>query len=141
RMVEESPFTTLYENFGPPRGEEQSGPIGHGTNNHAWSGGGLTILSQYVCGLEPLEPAWKTFRVKPQLGSLAFAGTGNETVAGRVDVKIEKTNKGLKLELLVPEESEAVVYIPSRLKKVTANKKRLKAELKEGDFSLYKLTG
>src|SRR5690606_11846477 len=51
RMVEESPFTTLYENFGPPRGTEQSGPIGHGTNNHAWSGGGLTILSQYVCGL------------------------------------------------------------------------------------------
>jgi len=120
-MVELSPFTTLYENFGPRNLSDTSKFVGHGTNNHAWSGGGLTILSQYVCGLEPIEPAWKTFRVKPQLGTLEHAETGNQTVAGKVSVKIEKEKAGMKMELTVPNESEAVVYIPGQYGKVEVN--------------------
>ena len=53
--------------------------FGGGSTNHAWSGGGLTILAQYVCGLYPLEPAWKSFSVKPQLGTLKFAETSKVT--------------------------------------------------------------
>lgn len=107
KMVNESPFTTLYENFGG--GEDRDG---FGTNNHAWSGGGLTILAQYVCGLYPIEPAWKTFRVKPQMGKLQFAQTGNETVSGRVDVKIQKSHSNFKIDLTVPVGTKALVYIP-----------------------------
>jgi hypothetical protein len=120
-MIELSPYTTLYENFGPRNLADTSEFVGHGTNNHAWSGGGLTILSQYVCGLEPIEPAWKTFKVKPQLGSLEFAETGNETVAGKVSVKIERGESGMKMELTVPEKSEAVVHIPGQYRKVAIN--------------------
>jgi alpha-L-rhamnosidase len=115
-MVELSPYTTLYENFGD--GPDRSGS---GTNNHAWSGGGLTILSQYVCGLEPLEPAWTSFRVKPQLGTLSFAETGNETIAGKLYVKVEKTGSDFKIELKVPSGSDAIIYIPNNYKKVTVN--------------------
>ena len=79
KMIDVSPWTTLYENFG-----DGSDQVGHGTNNHAWSGGGLTILAQYVCGIEPVEPGWKTFKVRPQLGNLEYAETGNETFAGNI---------------------------------------------------------
>jgi alpha-L-rhamnosidase len=117
-MVEESPFTTLYENFGD--GTDRPGT---GTNNHAWSGGGLTILSQYLCGLAPVEPAWKTFIVKPQLGNLTFAETGNETIAGKVAVRIEKRNNGILVRLDVPDASNSIVCIPDIYSKITINKR------------------
>jgi hypothetical protein len=116
KMVEVSEFTTLYEVF-----SDELGEAGGGTNNHAWSGGGLTILSQYVCGLSPLEPAWKTFRVKPQLGTLKWAETGNETAAGRISVRVEAEKAFYKINLDVPGGSEAIVCIPARYKRTSIN--------------------
>ncbi len=121
KMVMESPFTTLYENFGPRQMHDKSGFIGHGSNNHAWSGGGLTVLSQYACGLSPLEPAWKLFQVKPQLGILKWAATGNETVAGKVTVKVEQDNSSFNVEVNVPAGTESIVCIPVKYKSVKVN--------------------
>lgn len=135
-MVEKSPFTTLYENFGD--GTDRSG---YGTNNHAWSGGGLTILSQYVCGIYPLEPAWKTFMVKPQLGSLEYAETGNETFAGKVGVKLKRLNARMEMELTIPKGSEAVVYVPAKNKKVTIDGKKVASKEKDGNYTLYRVKG
>lgn len=115
KMVD-SVYTTLYENFG-----DGADRAGHGTNNHAWSGGGLTILAQYVCGLEPVEAGWKTFKVQPQLGSLQFAETSNETIKGKVSVRIEKVQSELKIELMVPEATEALVYLKDRYSNVHIN--------------------
>lgn len=115
-MVEVSPYSTLYENF-----DDGGESVGNGTNNHAWSGGGLTILSQYVCGLEPIEAAWKTFKVKPQLGSLNFAETSNETFAGKISVKVENGNSGMDIKLSVPKESKAIVYVQEKYKSIKMN--------------------
>ncbi|MDR1369212.1 MAG: glycoside hydrolase [Dysgonamonadaceae bacterium] len=134
KVVNESPFTTLYEHFGDTMPD-------FGTNNHAWSGGGLTILSQYVCGLAPLEPAWRKFMVKPQMGNLEYVETGNETVAGNISVKIVKNRSGMNMELMVPENSSAVIYLPSKYKKVTANGKSLLSEGKSDNYTLYHLDG
>lgn len=53
-MVNDPKRSTLYEGWsiGP-------GGFGGGTTNHAWSGGGLTIMSQYVCGIFPQNPVMK----------------------------------------------------------------------------------
>ncbi|EAR13283.1 hypothetical protein PI23P_02277 [Polaribacter irgensii 23-P] len=69
----------------------------------------------------PLEPAWKKFRVKPDLGGLEFAETSNETIAGKVAVKITKIKSGMDIELSVPGGSEAVLYIPIKQNIVTMN--------------------
>jgi len=152
-MVEKSHYTTLYENFGPLYLEDKPGFNGYGTNNHAWSGGGLTILSQYVCGLEPIDAAWKTFKVKPQLGSLKYAETGNETVAGKVAVRVEKKKSGMQINLNVPQKSAAIVYIPKKYEKVSLdnvlvfNKRYIKNEnaefvyKKNNDYNCFRLSG
>jgi len=114
-MVEGSGYTTLYENFGT--GDQ----AGYGTNNHAWSGGGLTILSQYVCGLSPLEPGWKTFRVRPQPGSLTYARAGNETVAGPVSVFVNQDKSSMKIKVNVPGGTASVVCIPVEYETVAVN--------------------
>lgn len=135
-MVDDENYSTLFEGWGVGKHG-----YGGGSTNHAWSGGGLTILSQYLCGLYPLEPAWKSFMVKPDLGGLIYAETANETIAGKVAVKVSKTKSGLKIDLSVPEGSEAVVYIPSKEKKVTVNGKKVSSEeVKDGNM-LYRLKG
>lgn len=143
-MVDVSPWTTLSENFGEEldlslisTGDQ----TGMGTNNHAWSGGGLTLLSQYVCGLYPASAGWKTFYVKPQLGNLEFAETGNETIAGKVAVKITKVKKGMDIYLSVPENSVAIVCIPLKNKQVTINGNSVISEGLEENYQLFHLKG
>ncbi|MDO9153634.1 MAG: alpha-L-rhamnosidase C-terminal domain-containing protein [Paludibacter sp.] len=118
QVVNNHDFTTLFEGWG-------IGNLGYGggTVNHAWSGGGLTILSQYVCGLSPVEPGWKTFKVKPQLGSLTYAETSNETVAGKISVKVEKTKSGMTINLRVPYNTHSIVCIPLEYKLTKMNGK------------------
>lgn len=135
-MVDSKDHTTLFEGWGMGRNG-----YGGGSTNHAWSGGGLTILAQYVCGLYPLEPAWKKFMVKPDLAGLEFAETGNETMAGKVAVKVTKTKGGMDIELTVPEDSEAVVYIPVKEKTVIINGQKVKSNEKEEGYKLYTLKG
>ncbi len=84
-MVDNKDHSTLFEGWDIGRDG-----YGGGSTNHAWSGGGLTILAQYVCGLYPLGAAWKSFMVKPDLAGLQFAETSNETLAGKVAVKVTK---------------------------------------------------
>ncbi|MDG2280564.1 MAG: alpha-L-rhamnosidase C-terminal domain-containing protein [Flavicella sp.] len=135
-MVDSQDHTTLFEGWGIGK----SG-YGGGSTNHAWSGGGLTILAQYVCGLYPLESGWKSFMVKPDLAGLEFAKTGNETLAGKVAVQVKKVKRGMDIELSVPTGSEAVVYIPTRNKTVTINGEKVSSKEKDGNHRLYRVKG
>jgi hypothetical protein len=56
KMVE-SPLSTLWEGWGI--GKEG---YGGGSYNHGWSGGPLTLLMEYVCGILPLEPGFSKFQ-------------------------------------------------------------------------------
>lgn len=120
KMVNDTVNTTLYEGWG----------IGHegyggGSYNHAFSGGGLTILSQYVCGLSPITPAWKSFRVKPMLSGLKYAKTGNETASGKVYVEIKQSDSSYELEVKAPDGCNAVVHIPTVYNVVRVNGKNV----------------
>ncbi len=110
-MINDPARTTLYELWN----------IGSGSVNHAWSGGGLTILSQYVCGVYPVEAAWKTIRIRPQMGSLTYAATENTTVNGKFSVEINKSNGKYRIHTLLPQESNAIVMIPVSYKKINLN--------------------
>ena len=116
KMVEESAYTTLYENF-----SEREDWCTDTSLLPKKSGGGLTLLSQYVCGLYPLEPAWKTFQVKPQPGFLKSAATGNETIAGKIDVKVDQDKSHSTINLSVPVGTQAIVCFPVDRKSIKVN--------------------
>lgn len=107
------PYTTLFEGWGI--GAEG---FGGGTINHAWSGGPLTILSQKLCGIEPLEPGFKCFRVSPQLGALHEASAVVPTLYGDIKVDIKKENHIMTIHVVVPQGTIAVVALPGRKDKV-----------------------
>jgi hypothetical protein len=113
------PYTTLFEGWGiGVKG------YGGGTVNHAWSGGGLTILSQYVCGIAPLKPGFEMFQVMPLPGHLTEASTTLESVKGEISSSFKKQATGMEIKVSVPASTNAVVGVPAQgVKKIKLNGK------------------
>jgi hypothetical protein len=107
-MMSYEGYTTLFEGWGIG-----ADGFGGGTINHAWSGGPLTILSQKVCGVEPVSPGFRTFRIAPQLGSLTEASTTIASVHGEIKVAILKKGKKLKIDITVPDGTSCEVVFPN----------------------------
>lgn len=117
RAMIESPLTTLWEGWGI--GSEG---FGGGTYNHAWSGGPLTILSQYIAGIETLEPAFRTFRVAPHPAHLNFIRTQVPLSGGRrIVFEMDKSAHGGTMYLRVPEGTSAQVVLPAEFQRWSVN--------------------
>jgi len=84
-----------------------------GTYNHGWSGGPLTMLSQKVCGVEPTQPGFRSFRIRPQMGALREASCTVATVRGDIRVEIERKGDGMTVTAQVPRGTRAQVVFPS----------------------------
>ena len=104
----DAPQTTLWENFARPGSTEP----GSGTYNHAWSGGPLTMMHQYIAGIAPAAPGFKRFSVKPQLGPLQHVQTTVPTPHGNIELSVTRNAAhGLDLKLTVPKATKAEVEI------------------------------
>lgn len=107
KMID-APISTLYENFGG--GEDRAN---HGTINHAWSGGGLTMMHQYIAGVQPTSPGFKTYAVAPQMGPLKELHTRVPTTFGPIDLELKKSEEGLlTMDLKSPRGTTARVVLP-----------------------------
>ncbi len=117
RAMIESPLTTLWEGWGI--GSEG---FGGGTYNHAWSGGPLTILSQYIAGIETVEPAFRTFRVAPHPAHLNFIRTQVPLSGGRrIVLEMDKSAHGGTMYLRVPEGTSDEVELPAEFRSWRVN--------------------
>ena len=103
----ESPITTLWEGWGIG-----SKGYGGGTYNHAWSGGALTVLSQYAAGVAPEAAGFTKFHVLPQLGARKSIQAVVATPMGSISVNEENQSRGFKLILTVPHGASGIVGIP-----------------------------
>lgn len=85
-----------------------------GTLNHAWTGGPLTLMHEYVAGVVPTSPGYATYQVKPMPAGLARIETGFDTVKGRIGLKIARQADRFHLALESPAGTRATVFIPLR---------------------------
>lgn len=108
-MVNNNEYTTLFEGWGI--GEKG---FGGGTINHAWSGGCLTILSQYLCGIEPINPGYDLFQVMPQPGLIKKASATILSVKGEIVSSFINNEDLFELNVDVPADTKAIVGIPKR---------------------------
>lgn len=109
-MVNHKEYTTLFEGW-------EVGGYGGGTVNHAWSGGALTVIAQYLCGIYPLEPGYKVFKIEPTPASFKTASIGVPTVAGMIKSEFVSSDKEFTLKVSIPKETEAVIYLPENINK------------------------
>jgi hypothetical protein len=103
----ESEYTTLWEGWGI--GTEG---YGGGSYNHGWSGGPLTLMMQYLAGIEPLSPGFEIFQVKPQIGYLNHIDACFESVKGYIEVSIDQGPDHFPLKLNSPLKTMVHISIP-----------------------------
>jgi len=84
---------------------------GGGTINHAWTGGPLTLLSQYVAGIAPTQPGYAEFQVIPELGDLTQVTANVASWKGAISVDI-KRGPPFTMQVVAPTGTKATVGVP-----------------------------
>jgi hypothetical protein len=119
-MVNHPYFTTLFEGW-----DVGDSNFGGGSVNHAWSGGGLTVLSQYLCGIAPVKAGYSVFRIQPRPGKVQRASAVVESVAGKISSSFEQSNSKLKIVAEVPVETQCIIGVPQGYQSVSLNGKEI----------------
>ncbi|WP_350285801.1 alpha-L-rhamnosidase C-terminal domain-containing protein [uncultured Croceitalea sp.] len=126
KMVLDTTYTTLWEGWGI--GAEG---YGGGTTNHAWSGGGLTLLYQYAAGIAPTAAGWETFEIRPQPGYLKHISAVVSTVKGRVRVEVNN-EKTFELKATIPPNTKATVVVPATYNTIKIDNRVVPYDIFEG---------
>jgi alpha-L-rhamnosidase len=92
-----SPLTTLWEGW-----EVGSSTYGGGTYNHGWTGGPLTLMSQYIAGLSPNTEGYQTFKIMPQPDDLTYFKMGAATQKGFVIIEWKRAKNTAFLTIKTP---------------------------------------
>ncbi len=83
-----------------------------GTKNHAWSGGPLVIMSKHFAGVTPAEAGYERVEIKPQYSLSESMTCTVPSVKGLITVDYKKTSETYIINVTLPEELEADIYVP-----------------------------
>ena len=101
--------TTVWESW---HGVDTDG-VPHESLNHYSKGAVVSFLHRYTAGIEPLEPAYRRFRVRPQPGGgLTSAEASHESPYGRIESGWHLDGSTFSLRVVVPAGTEAQVVLP-----------------------------
>lgn len=85
-----------------------------GTCNHAWAGCGTIVMSKYFAGIKPTSEAYRTFEVRPMMGSLKHVEAKVDSVSGLIAVTLDRKGRRISMKLSVPEGTTATVPVNGR---------------------------
>jgi alpha-L-rhamnosidase len=101
--------TTMWERWD---GVDDDG-VPHESLNHYSKGAVISFLHRYTAGIEPIEPAYRRFRIRPQPGGgLTWAEAAHESPYGRIESAWQVDGDTLELRVVVPAGTEASVVLP-----------------------------
>ncbi len=84
-----------------------------GTQNHAWSGGPLVIMSKYFAGIRPVSAGYSKYIIKPQLTEPDTVSCTVPSVKGYIRVTERKTeNSEFFLDTNVLKDTAVSIYLP-----------------------------
>jgi hypothetical protein len=109
-MLDEGGTDTLWEHW-------------HGRDSrcHAWSATPTYDLSREVLGVYPVTPGFARFRVQPQTAGLAWARGVYPSAKGDIPVEWTRGSNSFKIDVDVPDCSEAEVVLPVSARAVRVN--------------------
>lgn len=107
-MVENTYFSTLFEHWNIGMDGYDSGSV-----NHAWTGGGLTVLSEYLCGITPLSSGYAEIAIMPCPGNIGQATAKVCSVKGEISSTFMQSGKRLKMSVKTPVGIPTLVGVPS----------------------------
>jgi hypothetical protein len=81
--------------------------------NHAWGAAPANIIPRGLMGIEPIEPGFARFRVRPQIAGLAKASVQLPTPKGPISMTIERRAPDqTQVEIIVPPNTVAEFHLP-----------------------------
>ena len=95
-------YSTLWENW----------DMYWGTKNHAWSGGPLVIMSKHFAGITPLEDGYEKVKIDPQYTLSDSMSCTVPSVKGLITLDYEKNGDNYVVNLTLPQDMDAVLYVP-----------------------------
>lgn len=91
------------------------------TWNHAWGSAPANITARKLMGIEPLEPSFSKFRIRPQPGKLSEASIEVPSIRGAIKCDLMHTESEWHMKVSVPGNSEAEIWLPAHFSKVLIN--------------------
>nr|WP_232827528.1 family 78 glycoside hydrolase catalytic domain [Jiangella endophytica] len=79
------------------------------THSHPWGAAPAFLALEGVLGIRPLDPGYRTFAVRPQLGTLDHAAGALPTVTGTIEVAAHRVGRHIQLDVTVPTGLRAVI--------------------------------
>ena len=70
------------------------------------------IIPRWLIGVQPVSPGFGTFQIKPQVANLTYAKAKVPTIRGPVWVSVQQNEQEYTLDVTVPANSVATVYVP-----------------------------
>lgn len=102
---------------------------------HPWASAPINIIPRRLFGIEPIEAGCGKIRIRPQTGGLEWAKIKIPTIRGPIDAAFRDTGKTFELDITLPANMTATVYLPvqkSDLPAVLMNGKTVTAKQAEG---------
>ena len=81
--------------------------------NHAWGAAPANVIPRKLMGVEPIEPGFRTVRVRPRPGPLKAASLDLPTIRGTIHVEFEASPESFALVVDVPANVRAQVHVPA----------------------------
>lgn len=108
--------------------------------NHPWGAAPANVIVRKLMGVEPLEPGFGRFRIKPQPASLKSASLTVPTIRGDVAVAFEnEPGSSFSLHVGVPANTTAEVWVPRLGKRPTVDGRAVRAR-RSGEFWVVELS-
>lgn len=93
------------------------------TWNHAWGSAPANIIPRRVLGIEPIVAGFEKFRILPQPGNLKEIKLKLPSIRGTIECDLSVKIDSWEMEISIPGNCTAEVWLPAKLKTVTRNSK------------------
>ena len=120
----------------------ESWPADTRSRNHHFFGAIVQWLYEDLAGIRPLEPGYQTIEIKPQIPSsnLDHVSASYNSIRGSITTRWKRTAAGLELEVMVPPNARARVYVPAtKQAEVTVVNDAVKFVGVDGDRVIYEV--
>lgn len=111
-MASHDPETTDWEGIGADGSLYEDG---YTSTAHGWSTGVVPLLSNELLGARPTEPGFKTWRIEPHPGSIAWARGVLPTPHGALKLSWRQHAGSMSMEVTVPPGTSGTISLPSEV--------------------------
>ena len=88
---------------------------GMNSHNHAMFAGVSASLFSRLAGISAAKPGYAEIAIRPCLPKrLTFVEAWQDTLMGRISVRWQRTNQGIEMNVAVPVNATASVYVPAQ---------------------------